>query len=124
MRHGFQPSTLGSLAPVASCGLPLDLRCRRLWRLGCQEAGRWLAIEIVALTGAASVFSVQPGSDVIAVCALNFGATVWVAWWRFARSRLTADVGGPAAQLGRRPAAGVSGGVSLLVRSPRRGCGP
>ena len=45
------PMMAGSLAPVAPCGLPLALGCRRLWRLGYRR-GAWTAgIELGAVTG-------------------------------------------------------------------------
>ena len=48
----------GSLVPVAPCGLPLALGCRRLWRLGP-----------IAIALYATVLSVP----------------VWIAWWWMAR---------------------------------------
>ena len=36
------PMMVGSLVPVAPCGLPLALGCRRLWRLGYRR-GAWMA---------------------------------------------------------------------------------
>ena len=71
----------GSLLPLAPCGLPLALGCRRLWRLGYRR-GAWLAgIGLGAVTIAASAIAGLLGPVAIAVCAVVLGLPVWGAWW-------------------------------------------
>ena len=74
-----------SLAPVALCGLPLALGCRRLRRLGYRR-GAWLAgIGLGALTVAASVAAGLLGPLGIAVCVVVLSLPVWIAWRWLAR---------------------------------------
>ena len=75
----------GSLVPVAPCGLPLALGCRRLWRLRYRSAA-WLAgTGLGAVTVAASLVAGLLGPVAIAVCAIVLSLPVWCAWWWLAR---------------------------------------
>ncbi len=79
------PGMAGSLAPVAPCGLPLALGCRRLWRLGYRR-GAWLAgTGLGAATVAAALVAGLLGPVAIAVFAVTLGAPVWIAWYWLAR---------------------------------------
>ena len=66
------PMMVGSLAPVAPCGLPLALGCRRLWWLGYRRAAWMAGIGLGAATrgGRAGGGAARPGRD----CALCGGA--------------------------------------------------
>ena len=67
-----------SLAPVALCGLPLALGCRRLWRLGYRRVA-WMAGAVLgALTAAASLLAGLLGPLAIAVCAILLSLPVWI----------------------------------------------
>ena len=72
---GMAPAMLlmsvGSLMPVAVCGLPLALGCRRLWRLGYRRAARMAGTGLGAVTAA--------------LVAGLLGAPVWIAWYWLAR---------------------------------------
>ena len=70
---------VGSLVPVAPCGLPLALACRRLWRLGYSRAAWMTGAALGALTAVASLFAGLLGPLAIAVCALLLSLPVWVA---------------------------------------------
>ena len=79
------PQMAGSLVPVAPCGLPLALGCRRLWRLGYRR-GAWTAgIGLGALTVAASLVAGLLGPVAIAVYAVVPSVPVWIAWYWLAR---------------------------------------
>lgn len=79
------PAMAGSLAPVAPCGLPLALGCRRLWRLGCRR-GAWMAgTGLGAATVAASLVAGLLGPMAIALYAVTLSAPVWIAWYWLAR---------------------------------------
>ncbi len=78
-------AALGSLAPVAACGLPLALGCRRLWRLGYRR-GAWAAcVGLGAVTIPVAVFAGLLGPLAIAVGAVALSLPVWIAWWWLAR---------------------------------------
>ena len=75
------PMMAGSLVPVAPCGLPLALGCRRLWRLGYRR-GAWTAgIGLGAVTVVASVVAGLLGPIAIALYAVVLSVPVWVAWY-------------------------------------------
>ena len=81
---GMWPAMLlmsaGSLVPVAPCGLPLALACRRVWRLGYRR-GAWAAgIGLGAVTVAASLVAGLLGPIAIAVYAAVLSLPVWIAW--------------------------------------------
>ena len=79
------PMMAGSLAPVAPCGLPLALGCRRLWRLGYRR-GAWTAgIGLGAVTVAASLVAGLPGPVAITVYAVVLSVPVWIAWYWLVR---------------------------------------
>ena len=78
-------AALGSLAPVAPCGLPLALGCRRLWRLGYRRAAWAAGVGLGAVTILAAVFAGLLGPVAIAVAAVVLSLPVWVAWWWLAR---------------------------------------
>ena len=79
------PMMAASLIPLAPCGLPLALACRRLWWLGYRR-GAWLAgIGLGAITVAASVVAGLLGPIAIALYAVVLSAPVWLAWWWLAR---------------------------------------
>ena len=79
------PMMAASLIPLAPCGLPLALGCRRLWWLGYRR-GAWLAgIGLGAITVAASVVAGLLGPIAIALYAVVLSAPVWLAWWWLAR---------------------------------------
>ena len=68
-----------SLAPVAVCGLPLALACRRLWRLGYRRASWATGLGLGAATTAASLPAGLLGPLAIAVCAILLSLPVWIA---------------------------------------------
>ena len=85
VRFGPDPATWESMllmwarspAPVAPCGLPLAVGCRRLWRPGY---GRTAWTAGVGL-GAATVAGL-PGPVAVAACALVVSLPAWIAgWW-------------------------------------------
>ena len=88
------PMMVGSLVPVAPCGLPLALGCRRLWRLGYRR-GAWMAgIGLGAVTAAASLVAGLLGPVAswvagllgpIALYAVVLSAPVWIAWYWLVR---------------------------------------
>ena len=79
------PMMVGSLVPVAPCGLPLALGCRRLWWLGYQR-GAWVAGMVLgAATVAASLVAGLLGPVAIAVYAVVLSVPVWIAWYWLAR---------------------------------------
>lgn len=74
----FAPALL-SLAPVAFCGLPLALACRRLWRLGYRR-GAWAAgAGLGAATAAAALPAGLLGPLAIAVAAVLLSLPAWIA---------------------------------------------
>ena len=74
------PAMAASLLPVAPCGLPLALGCRRLWWLGYRR-GAWMAgIVLGAVTVAASVVAGLLGPVAIALYAVVLSVPVWIAW--------------------------------------------
>ena len=79
------PMLAGSLVPVAPCGLPLALGCRRLWRLGRRRTA-WAAWGgLGAVTVAASLVAGLLGPIAIALYAIVLSVPVWIAWWWIAR---------------------------------------
>ncbi len=78
-------AALVSLAPLAPCGLPLVLGCRRLWRLGYRRAAWAAGVGLGALTIPVAVFAGLLGPLAIAVGAVLLGLPVWIAWWWLAR---------------------------------------
>ena len=75
------PMMAVSLVPVAPCGLPLALGCRRLWWLGYRR-GAWTAgIGLGAVTVAASVVAGLLGPIAIALYAVVLSVPVWIAWY-------------------------------------------
>ena len=88
VRFGTEPATwmsmlmaMGSLAPVAPCGLPLALGCRRLWRLGYRRAAWTAGVGLGVLTVAASLVAGLLGPVAIALYAVTLSLPVWAAWW-------------------------------------------
>ena len=75
------PMMAVSLLPVAPCGLPLALGCRRLWRLGHRRAAWMAGIGLGAVTVEASVVAGLLGPIVIAIYAVVLSVPVWVAWY-------------------------------------------
>ena len=76
------PSSAASLLPVAPCGLPLALGCRRLWRLGYRSTAWTAGIVLGVVTVAASLVAGLLGPLAIAVYAVILSLPVWVAgWW-------------------------------------------
>ena len=72
----------GSLAPVAPCGLPLALGCRRLWRLGYRRTAWTAGVGLGAVTVAASLVAGLLGPIAIALYAVTLSLPVWAAsWW-------------------------------------------
>ena len=79
------PMMAGSLVPVAPCGLPLALGCRRLWRLGYRREAWTVGIGLGTVTAAASLVAGLLGPVAIAVYAVVLSATVWVVWYWLVR---------------------------------------
>ena len=79
------PMMAGSLLPVAPCGLPLALGCRRLWRLGYRRGAWMVGIGLGAVTVAASVVAGLLGPIAIAVYAVVLSLPVWGGSWWLAR---------------------------------------
>ena len=71
----------GSLAPVAPCGLPLALGCRRLWRLGYRRTAWTAGVGLGAVTVAASLVAGLLGPIAIALYAAVLSLPVWASWW-------------------------------------------
>lgn len=79
------PMMVGSLVPVAPCGLPLALGCRQVWRLGYRR-GAWLAgVGLAMVTVAASLVAGLLGPMAIAVYAAVLSLPMWIAWWWLVR---------------------------------------
>ena len=82
---GIGLAMAGSLVPVAPCGLPLALGCRRLWRLGYRRAA-WAAGSVLgAVTVAATLVAGLLGPVAIAIYAVVLSVPVWLTWWWLAR---------------------------------------
>ena len=79
------PMMVVSLVPVAPCGLPLALGCRRLWRLGYRRAAWTAGIGLGAATVAASLVAGLLGPVAIAVYAAVLSVPVWIAWYWLVR---------------------------------------
>ena len=95
LRFGTEPvdwasmltASAASLAPVAPCGLPLALGCRRLWRLGYRSTAWTAGVVLGAVTAAASLVAGLLGPLAIAVYAVILSLPVWVTgWWLNRRS--------------------------------------
>ena len=78
-------AALGSLAPIALCGLPLAVGCRRLWRLGYRRTAWGAGVGLGGVTIPVAVFAGLLGPFAIAAVAVVLGLPVWVAWWWLAR---------------------------------------
>ena len=79
------PTMAVSLLPVAVCGLPLALGCRRLWWRGYRR-GAWLAGTVLgAATVVASLVAGLLGPVAIAVYAVVLSVPVWIAWYWLVR---------------------------------------
>ena len=88
VRFGAEPAmwmsmlmSMGSLVPVAPCGLPLAVGCRRLWRLGYRRTAWTAGVGLGVLTVAASLVAGLLGPIAIAVYAVTLSLPVWAAWW-------------------------------------------
>ena len=79
------PMMAGSLVPVAPCGLPLALGCRRLWWLGYRRAVWMAGIGLGAATAAASLVAGLLGPVAIALYAVVLSVPVWIAWYWLVR---------------------------------------
>ena len=76
------PLSAVSLLPVAPCGLPLALGCRRLWRLGYRSTAWTAGIVLGVVTVAASLVAGLLGPIAIAIYAVILSLPVWAAgWW-------------------------------------------
>ena len=75
----------GSLLPVAPCGLPLALGCRRLWRLRYRRTAWTAGIGLGVATVAASLVAGLLGPVAIAIYAIVLSLPVWGAWWWLVR---------------------------------------
>ncbi|MCY4318236.1 MAG: hypothetical protein OXE76_03400 [Alphaproteobacteria bacterium] len=80
-------ATLGSLATVAPCGLPLALSCRWLWRLGHRRAAWAAGIGLGIVTIPAAVVAGLLGPLAVAAWAALFSLPVWIAGLWLARRR-------------------------------------
>lgn len=67
-----------SLIPVAVCGLPLALACRRIWRLDYRRTAWSLGVGLGAVTTLATVFAGLLGPLAILVFALVLSVPAWV----------------------------------------------
>ena len=79
------PMAAWSLLPVAPCGLPLALGCRRLWRLGYRRDAWTAGVILGAVTVAASLVAGLLGPIAIALYAVVLSLPVWAASWWLAR---------------------------------------
>ncbi|WP_136661682.1 hypothetical protein [Nitratireductor sp. XY-223] len=79
--------SVGSLVPVALCGLPLALGCRQLWRLGYTRAAWITGLGLGGITVAATLVAGLLGPIAIALYATGLSLPVWVAWWWLAGRR-------------------------------------
>lgn len=80
-------AALGSLAPVAPCGLPLALGCRSLRRLGYRRAAWAAGIGLGVPTVAGTVVAGLLGPVAIAVWAVLLSLPVWIVRRWLARRR-------------------------------------
>lgn len=80
-----EPAMWLPLIPVAPCGLPLALGCRRLWRLGYRRAAWTVGIGLGSVTVAVSLVAGLLGPLAVAVWAAVLSLPVWVAGWWLAR---------------------------------------
>ncbi|MCY3672510.1 MAG: hypothetical protein OXH14_15740 [Alphaproteobacteria bacterium] len=94
-------AAMGSLAPVAPCGLPLALGCRRLWRLGYRRTACMAGLGLGAVTIPAAVFVGLLGPVAIATGAVLLGLPVWIAWWWLSRARIGGRLFRPSSRGGR-----------------------
>ena len=78
-------AALGSLVPVAACGLPLAVGCRRLWRLGYRRAAWMAGVGLGVMTIPVAVFAGLLGPLAMAAGAVVLSVPVWFAWWWLAR---------------------------------------
>ncbi len=85
MRLLMVPMMVVSLVPVAPCGLPLALGCRRLWRLGYRRTAWTVGIGLGAATVVASLVAGLLGPVAIAVYAAVLSVPVWIAWYWLVR---------------------------------------
>ena len=82
MRLLMVPMMVVSLVPVAPCGLPLALGCRRLWRLGYRRTAWTVGVGLGAATVMASLVAGLLGPVAIAVYAAVLSVPVWIArYW-------------------------------------------
>ena len=94
LRFGTEPATWAmlpasavTLLPVAPCGLPLALACRRMWRLGHPLLAWTAGVVLGVVTVAASLVAGLLGPIAIAVYAVILSLPVRVAvWWLNRRS--------------------------------------
>ena len=80
-------AALGSLAPVALCGLPLALGCGSLQRLGYRRAAWAAGIGPGVPTVAGTVVAGLLGPAAIAVWAVLLSLPAWIVRWWLARRR-------------------------------------
>ena len=88
LRFGTEPATWAlppasvvTLLPVAPCGLPLALACRRMWRLGYPLLAWTAGVVLGVVTVAASLVAGLLGPLAIAVYAVILSLPVRVAGW-------------------------------------------
>ena len=74
-----------SLTPVAPCGLPPALGCRRLWRLGYRRSTWTAGAGLDAATVVGSLVAGLLGPVAIFMCALVISLPAWIAGWWLAR---------------------------------------
>ena len=85
LNSGELLAALGSLVPVALCGLPLALGCRSVWRLGYRRSAWVTGIVLGVLTVASAVFAGLLGPVAIAAWAVLLSLPVWIARFWLAR---------------------------------------
>jgi len=79
------PMAMVSLIPVAPCGLPLALACRRLWRLGYRRDAWTAGVLLGVFTLATTLVAGLLGPIAIALYAVILSLPVWTAAWWLAR---------------------------------------
>ena len=79
------PMALGSLVPVAPCGLPLALGPPPLWRLGYRRDAWAAGILLGVFTLETTLVAGLLGPIAIAVYAVLLSLPVWAASWWLAR---------------------------------------
>ena len=67
-----------SLIPVAVCGLPLALACRRIWRMDFHRTAWSLGVGLGAVTTLATVLAGLLGPLAILIAALVLSLPAWV----------------------------------------------